>query len=60
MRWWQGNGFEGVPPRPSLIVENRSQALAAACAGSGLTITDARYVGAPGPYNAIGRLQARE
>ena len=60
LRWWHGNGFEGAPPRPRLVVENRSQALAAACAGSGLTITDARYVGVPGPYSAIGRLPARE
>jgi DNA-binding transcriptional LysR family regulator len=60
LRWWQGNGFEGSPPRPKLFVETRSQALAAASAGGGLTVTDGRYFGAPGPYNAIERLPGRE
>jgi DNA-binding transcriptional LysR family regulator len=59
-RWWYGNGFEGTPPRAKLVVENRSQALAAACAGSGLTTTDARFIGALGLNTAIGRVPGHE
>jgi class 3 adenylate cyclase len=46
-RWWHGNGLKGSPPRARLVVENRSQALAAAVAGNGLTVIDARFVAAP-------------
>ena len=59
-QWWQGSGLKGSPPRARLVVENRSQALAAAGAGNGLTITDARFVAASGPDAPIDRLPGYE
>ena len=59
-RWWHGNGLEGSLPRATLVVENRSQALAAAGAGNGLTVTDARFIAAPGLDAPIGRLPGYE
>ena len=53
-RWWQGNGLAGPPPRARLVVENRSQALAAAIAGNGLSVIDARFIAAPGLDTPIG------
>jgi DNA-binding transcriptional LysR family regulator len=59
-RWWHGNGLEGSPPRARLVVENRSQALAAVVAGNGLTVIDARFIAAPGRDTPIGRLPGYE
>ena len=59
-RWWHGNALEGPPPRARLVVENRSQALAAAVAGNGLTVIDARLVATPGLDTPIGRLPGYE
>jgi class 3 adenylate cyclase len=59
-RWWHGNGLEGSPPRARLVVENRSQALAAAVAGNGLTVIDARFIAGLGLDTPIGRLPGYE
>lgn len=42
--WWNGSGQPAAMPVPAIIVENRAQALAAADAGAGVALTDARYV----------------
>ena len=59
-QWWHGNGFGGTPPRPRLVVENRAQALAAASAGSGLTVIERRFIDAPGLNTPIERLPGHE
>lgn len=52
--WWRGAGQAGAVPAPSLVVENRAQALEAALAGAGVALTDGRYVSA---HLAAGRLE---
>jgi LysR family glycine cleavage system transcriptional activator len=52
-QWWHGNGFAGRLPRASLTVENRAQAVAAALAGSGVTLIHPKFLEAPGPISAL-------
>jgi LysR family glycine cleavage system transcriptional activator len=58
-QWWQGAGLGGKVPRPSLIVENRAQAVAAALAGSGVTLIHPKFVETPGPMSALAMLQGK-
>jgi DNA-binding transcriptional LysR family regulator len=51
--WWQGQGLGGRLPKPSLIVENRAQAVTAALAGSGVTLIHPRFIDAPGSWSAL-------
>jgi DNA-binding transcriptional LysR family regulator len=55
-QWWQGRGLTGRLPRPSLIVENRAQAVAAALAGSGVTLIHPKFVEMPSPMAALATL----
>jgi class 3 adenylate cyclase/DNA-binding transcriptional LysR family regulator len=52
-RWWKGKGLGGRPPKPSLIVENRSQALGAAMAGEGVTFIDPEFIKPPSPVGGL-------
>jgi len=48
-RWWKGKGIANRPPKPALIVENRSQAIVAAMAGAGVTFIDPEFIKPPSP-----------
>jgi DNA-binding transcriptional LysR family regulator len=52
-QWWQGSRLGGSLPRPSLTVENRALAVAAALAGSGVTLIDPRFVEPPSPMSGL-------
>jgi DNA-binding transcriptional LysR family regulator len=52
-QWWQGAGLGGRAPRPSLIVENRAQAVAAAQTGLGVTLIHPFFIEAPSPMSAL-------
>jgi LysR family glycine cleavage system transcriptional activator len=58
-QWWQGAGLGGRVPRPSLTVENRAQAIAAALAGSGVTLIHTQFVETPGPTSALAMLPGK-
>lgn len=58
-QWWQGARLGGRVPRPSLTVENRAQAVAAALAGSGVTLIHPKFVETPSPMSALTMLPGK-